>query len=209
MNQAKKTTVLLTDDHAVVRMGLAAIINLESDLAVCGEAEDGATAARLAGELRPDVIVMDFRMPGMDGAEATAAVLRASPGSRVLILTTYGTSAEIARALDAGATGAVTKDMSNAALADTIRATARGERRLSPEIAATIEDAEHEIALTPRQRQVLDSITRGLSNDDITKMLGISKSRVKQHLNEVYNKLGAANRAEAVAIAMRRQLLKV
>ena len=209
MNQAKKTTVLLTDDHAVVRMGLAAIINLESDLAVCGEAEDGATAARLAGELRPDVIVMDFRMPGMDGAEATAAVLRASPGSRVLILTTYGTSAEIARALDAGATGAVTKDMSNAALADTIRATARGECRLSPEIAATIEDAEHEIALTPRQRQVLDSITRGLSNDDITKMLGISKSRVKQHLNEVYNKLGAANRAEAVAIAMRRQLLKV
>ena len=209
MKHAKKTTVLLADDHAVVRMGLAAIINLEDDLEVCGEAEDGATAARLAGELRPDVVVMDFRMPGMDGAEATAAVLHASPGSRVLILTTYGTSAEIARALDTGATGAVTKDMSNAALADTIRATARGERRLSPEIAATIEDAENDIALTPRQRQVLDSITRGLSNDDITKMLGISKSRVKQHLNEVYNKLGAANRAEAVAIALRRQLLKV
>ncbi len=208
MKQKQKTTVLLADDHAVVRMGLATIINLESDLEVCGEAEDGATAARLAGELLPDVVVMDLKMPGMDGAEATAAVLRSSPRSRVLILTTYGTSTEIAHALAAGATGAVTKDVSNAVLADTIRATARGERRLSPEIAATVEDAENDIALTPRQRQVLDSIMRGLSNDDIVKMLGISKSRVKQHLNEVYNKLGAANRAEAVAIAMRRQLLK-
>ena len=204
----KKTTVLLVDDHSVVRMGLSAIINLEKDLKVCGEAESGQDAVRLAKELRPDVVVMDFMMPGMDGAEATAAVLESSPGSRVLVLTTYGSSADIARTLAAGATGAVTKNLSNSDLADAIRATARGERRLSPEIENTISETEAEITLTPRQIEVLGSITRGLSNDEIATLLGISTARIKQHLNEVYTKLGAANRAEAVAIAMRRQLLR-
>lgn len=204
----KKTSVLLVDDHSVVRMGLAAIINIEKDLKVCGEAESGAEAVKLASEMRPDVVVMDFMMPGMDGAEATAAVLRASPESKVLVLTTYGTSVDIARALKCGATGAVTKNLSNDELADAIRATARGERMLSAEIEASLSEAESDNGLTTRQREVLDSITRGLSNDDIAGMLGISKVRVKQHLAALYQKLGAANRAEAVAIALRRQLLK-
>lgn len=204
----KKTSVLLVDDHSVVRMGLAAIINIEKDLKVCGEAESGAEAVKLAREMRPDVVVMDFMMPGMDGAEATAAVLRASPESKVLVLTTYGTSGDIARALKCGATGAVTKNLSNEELADAIRATARGERMLSAEIEASLSEAESDNGLTARQREVLDSITRGLSNDDIAGMLGISKVRVKQHLAALYQKLGAANRAEAVAIALRRQLLK-
>ena len=204
----KKTSVLLVDDHSVVRMGLAAIINIEKDLKVCGEAESGAEAVKLAREMRPDVVVMDFMMPGMDGAEATEAVLRASPESKVLVLTTYGTSGDIARALKCGATGAVTKNLSNEELADAIRATARGERMLSAEIEASLSEAESDNGLTARQREVLDSITRGLSNDDIAGMLGISKVRVKQHLAALYQKLGAANRAEAVAIALRRQLLK-
>ena len=204
----KKTSVLLVDDHSVVRMGLAAIINIEKDLKVCGEAESGAEAVKLAREMRPDVVVMDFMMPGMDGAEATEAVLRASPESKVLVLTTYGTSSDIARALKCGATGAVTKNLSNEELADAIRATARGERMLSAEIESSLAEAESDNGLTARQREVLDSITRGLSNDDIAGMLGISKVRVKQHLAALYQKLGAANRAEAVAIALRRQLLK-
>ena len=204
----KKTSVLLVDDHSVVRMGLVAIINIEKDLKVCGEAESGAEAVKLAREIRPDVVVMDFMMPGTDGAEATAAVLRASPESKVLVLTTYGTSVDIARALKCGATGAVTKNLSNEELADAIRATARGERMLSAEIEASLSEAESDNGLTTRQREVLDSITRGLSNDDIAGMLGISKVRVKQHLAALYQKLGAANRAEAVAIALRRQLLK-
>jgi DNA-binding NarL/FixJ family response regulator len=204
----KKTSVLLVDDHSVVRMGLAAIINIEKDLKVCGEAESGAEAVKLAREMRPDVVVMDFMMPGMDGAEATEAVLRASPESKVLVLTSYGTSSDIARALKSGATGAVTKNLSNEELADAIRATARGERMLSAEIEASLSEAESDNGLTARQREVLDSITRGLSNDDIAGMLGISKVRVKQHLAALYQKLGAANRAEAVAIALRRQLLK-
>ena len=204
----KKTTVMIVDDHSVVRMGLAMIINLESDLTVCAEAESGKEAVRLAGELKPAVVVMDFVMPDMDGAETTAALLKVSPQSKVLILTTYGSSADLSRALDAGAKGAVTKNIANEDLIDAIRATARGERRLSPEIQASLGESKHEIDLTPRQREVLASITRGLSNDDIAKMLAISEVRVKQHLAALYEKLGAANRAEAVAIALRRQLLK-
>ena len=103
----KKTSILLVDDHAVVRMGLSAIINLQADLKVCGEAENGEAAVRLAAELKPDVVVMDFSLPGMDGAEATAAVLKASPSSKVLILTSFGTSADLARAMAAGAIEAV------------------------------------------------------------------------------------------------------
>ena len=204
----KKTSILLVDDHAVVRMGLTAIINLQADLKVCGEAENGETAVRLAAELKPDVVVMDFSLPGMDGAEATAAVLKVSPTSKVLILTSFGTSADLARAMAAGAIGAVTKNLSNDELSSAIRDTARGIQHFSPEIRQTLSDGTDDKAFTKRQMEVLDSITRGLSNDDIALMLGISKSRVKQHLNEVYEKLGASNRAEAVAIAMRRQLLK-
>ena len=204
----KKTSILLVDDHAVVRMGLTAIINLQADLKVCGEAENGEAAVRLAAELKPDVVVMDFSLPGMDGAEATAAVLKVSPTSKVLILTSFGTSADLARAMAAGAVGAVTKNLSNDELSSAIRDTARGIQHFSPEIRQTLSEGTDDKAFTKRQMEVLDSITRGLSNDDIALMLGISKSRVKQHLNEVYEKLGASNRAEAVAIAMRRQLLK-
>ena len=204
----KKTTVMIVDDHSVVRIGLTMIINLEPDLSVCAEAESGKEAVRLAGELKPAVVVMDFVMPDMDGAETTAALLKASPQSKVLILTTYGSSTDLSRALDAGALGAVTKNIANEDLLDAIRATARGERRLSPEVQASLGESERKIDLTPRQREVLDSITRGLSNNDIAAMLAISKVRVKQHLAALYEKLGAANRAEAVAIALRRQLLK-
>ena len=204
----KKTTVMIVDDHSVVRIGLAMIINLESDLTVCAEAESGKEAVRLAEELKPAVVVMDFVMPDMDGAETTAELLKVSPQSKVLILTTYGSTADLSRALDAGATGAVTKNIANEDLLDAIRATARGECRLSPEIQASLGESERKIDLTPRQREVLASITRGLSNDDIATMLAISKVRVKQHLAALYEKLGAANPAEAVAIALRRQLLK-
>ena len=199
---------MIVDDHSVVRIGLAMIINLESDLTVCAEAESGKEAVRLAEELKPAVVVMDFVMPDMDGAETTAELLKVSPQSKVLILTTYGSTADLSRALDAGATGAVTTNIANEDLLDAIRATARGECRLSPEIQASLGESERKIDLTPRQREVLASITRGLSNDDIATMLAISKVRVKQHLAALYEKLGAANRAEAVAIALRRQLLK-
>ena len=204
----KKIQVLLVDDHSVVRMGLAAIINLERDLHVCGEAENGQEAVAQAKALRPDVIVMDLMMPGMSGAETTQAALAVSPESKILVLTTFGTSVEIATALDAGAVGAVTKNLSNADLADAIRKTAAGERVLSPEIAAALKENEAAAQFSPRQMEIIDSITRGLSNQEIATLLGISRTRVKQHLTEVFEKLGAANRAEVAAIALRKQLLK-
>lgn len=210
----KKTRVMIVDDHSVVRMGLTAIINLEDDLTVCGEAESGEEAVRLAPKSKPDVVVMDLKMTGMDGAETTAELQKVLPAARVLILTTFGDSTEIARALAAGAVGAVTKNISNTDLAGAIRDTAAGKRHLSSEIARTLESppasaTPSDAGLTERQMVVLDYITRGLSNDDIARLLDLSKARVKQHLNSIYEKLGAANRAEAVAIALRKHLLKI
>ena len=205
----KKTSVMIVDDHAVVRMGLSAIINLEKEFFVCGEAETGQEAVKIASALAPDVVIMDLVMPGMDGVETTRAILEASPSSRVLILTTFGSAADISQALDAGATGAVTKNLSNTDLMKAIRDTRDGVRHVSPEIEQSLTEDNGSISLTPRQREVLGSITRGLSNDNIATMLGISKSRVKQHLNELYEKLGASNRAEAVSIALRKHLLKL
>ena len=205
----KKTSVMIDDDHAVVRMGLSAIINLEKEFLVCGEAENGQEAVKIASELAPDVVIMDLVMPGMDGVETTKAILEASPSSRVLILTTFGSASDISQALTVGATGAVTKNLSNTDLMKAIRDTRDGVRHVSPEIEQSLTEDNGSISLTPRQREVLDSITRGLSNDNIATMLGISKSRVKQHLNELYEKLGASNRAEAVSIALRKHLLKL
>lgn len=204
----KKIKVMIVDDHSVVRMGLASIINIEKDMSVCGEFESGFEAIQAAARLKPDVVVMDLMMPDMDGAETTAEVLKVSPESKILILTTFGTSADLSRAMSAGATGAVTKNLSNSELVEAIHDTVAGKRHLSPEIRQTLSDVTAEPEFTKRQMEVLDSITRGLSNDDIAIQLGLSKTRIKQHLNEVYAKLGAANRAEAVAIAMRKQLLK-
>jgi len=204
----KKTRILIVDDHSVVRMGLTAIINLEKDLVVCGEAENGTEAVQAAKRLKPDVVVMDLMMPGMNGAETTTALREAAPNAKVLILTSFGTAAELADTFAAGAIGAVTKNLSNDELTVAVRDTAAGIRHLSPEIKASLEETEPTPTFTKRQMEVLDAITRGLSNDNIATMLGLSKTRVKQHLNEVYEKLSAANRAEAVAIAMRRQLLK-
>ena len=204
----QKTRILLVDDHAVVRMGLAAIIGVAKDMTVCGEAENGDDAIELAGRLKPDIVMMDLMMPGKSGAETTGEVLKASPTSKVLILTTFGTAAEIADALEAGATGAITKNLPSEDLRSAIRDTVAGIRRLSPEIEESLVETGGKTRLTPRQHEVLDSIMHGLSNDNIAALLGISKARVKQHLNEVYEKLGAANRAEAISIAMRRHLHK-
>ena len=205
----KKLSILLADDHSVVRAGLKTILNLEKDFRVVGDAENGAKAATLAGELKPDVVVMDLMMPGMSCAEAVRLVLKASPDSRIIILTSYGTSTEIRFALDAGATSAVTKNISNVELTDAIRRTATGERVLSPEVEGALSESEKDIRLTERQMAIVDSITRGLSNGEIAAQLGISRTRVKQHLSEVFAVLGAANRAEVAALAMRRNLLKI
>ena len=205
----KKLNILLADDHSVVRAGLKTILNLEKDFRVVGDAENGVEAGKLAKELQPDVVVMDLMMPDMSCGEAVRLVLKVSPESKVIVLTSYGTSSEIRVALEAGAIGAITKNISNRELTDAIRRTAAGERVLSPEIDGALSESEKDIRLTERQMAIVDSITRGFSNADIATQLGISRTRVKQHLSEVFAVLGAVNRAEVAALAMRRNLLKI
>ena len=201
--------VLIADDHKIVRAGLAALLGTEKDIEVVGFAENGRDAVAQAMELQPDVVIMDLMMPVMDGAEATAEIHRTLPQVKILILTTFGTSDGIAHALSAGATGAFMKNADNADLADAIRRVRRGERAVSPEIERQLELDPPIPDLTPRQKEILDSMIRGLSNPDIAKQLGIRRDGVKEHINAILQKIGASNRTEAVAIALRKHLLKI
>ena len=204
----RKIRILLADDHLVVRMGLAAIIGIEKDFELAGEAGNGREAVRLAAELDPDVIIMDLMMPQMDGVEATERIFRQNPDAKILILTTFGGSDDLKRALDAGALGAMVKDSAHAELIDAIRATARGERTLSPAIRSQLKSAVSTPDLTPRQIEILTYVAKGLNNREIAPLVGIGPDCVKAHLKTAFARLGVATRSEAVAIAIREHLLK-
>lgn len=204
----KETTVLIADDHAIVRMGLAALLEPEPGIRVIGEADDGDVAIRKAMRNKPDIVIMDIMMPVRDGISATQEIKSRLPHTRVLILTTSTVSDDLSRALEAGADGAITKSNANAQLLTAIRAIAAGKRWVSPEIEKQIATDPPVQKLTERQEQVLSSIVRGLTNADIAHQLGIREDSVKEHLNLIFSKIGAANRAEAVAIALRRHLLR-
>ena len=205
----KPIRILIADDHSVVRFGLATLLERRKDFQVVGEAKDGEVAVAMAKSTNPDVVIMDLMMPHVDGAEATRLICEANPEIKVLILTSYATSADIVRAIDAGASGAIVKDADNAELIDAIMKVAAGETAFSGEISRAIETEPMTREFTQKQLDVLHSITRGLSNPDIATQLGISLNAVKQHIRAVFTKLGASNRTEAVAIAMRKHLLKL
>lgn len=205
----KKTTLLIADDHAVVRMGLSALLGVQPDFAIVGQAKDGEQAVRETVRLNPDVVIMDLLMPKADGVEATRLLHVRAPHARVLVLTSYATSDGIAQALEAGAAGAVMKTAENAELVAAIRKVAAGERYVSPEIQRLIDTDPPVAPLTERQREVLHSLTRGLTNRDIASQLGISVRSVEEHVNNLLEKIGATNRAEAVGIALRKHLLKI
>ena len=200
--------VLLADDHAIVRMGLASLLGTKNDIEVIGEAEDGEAAVRKALKQAPDVVIMDLMMPKMDGVEATAEIHRRLPDVKIMVLTSYGASDGIAHALSAGATGALMKSTEFSEFVAAIRRVAAGERVIAPEIARQLAEDPPVPELTPRQAEILQSITRGLTNADIARQLGIREDSVKEHVNAIFAKLGAANRSEAVAITLRKHLLK-
>jgi DNA-binding NarL/FixJ family response regulator len=199
--------VLLVDDHPVVRSGLAGLLGGEDDIAVVGEASDGREAVALALTLRPDLVLMDLRMPVMDGAAATAQIT-ASGGPRVLVLTTYDTDTDILRAVEAGATGYLLKDSPRDQLVDAVRAAARGETVLAAPLAAKlmrqVRDADQ---LTPREVEVLGLVARGLSNGEIAHDLFIGEATVKTHLLHAFDKLGVSDRTAAVTTAIRKGIL--
>lgn len=184
------------------------MLGFEEDMEVVGEAANGQRAVKLAAELKPDVVIMDLMMPVLDGAGATARIRAADSSVNVLVLTTYGTSADIGQAIRAGANGAITKSASNREIKSAIRHVAAGRQHIAPEIGAELPSAP-ETMLTERQAEILGAATRGLTNDDIARQFGITSNGVKQHLSAVFQKLGAATRAEAVAIALRKHLLKI
>lgn len=204
-----KIRVLVADDHKVVRAGLSALLNTEPDIEVVGQAENGAKAVDETLRLKPDVVIMDLMMPVMDGLAATETLHEKAPEARILILTTFGTSDGIARALAAGASGALLKNADSGELASAIRIVHAGKQAISAEIRHQIQTDPPVPDLTPRQSEILNSMTQGLSNHDIAQQLGIRQDGVKEHINAIFTKIGAANRAEAVAIALRKHLLKI
>ena len=209
MSAKSKLRILLADDHLVVRMGLSSIIALEDDLTVVGEVANGAEAVRQADALRPDVIVMDLMMPILNGAEATKRILQANPAARILILTTFGTSDELRRALDNGALSAIVKDSDHGELLAAIRATAAGKRYISPIVERQLKATDEPTCLTPRQIEILQLVAKGYSNPEIARILHHGRDCIKAHLKTAFSRLGAASRAEAVSIAQRMNLLKI
>lgn len=208
MNQTIR--ILIADDHAVVRVGLSTVLGLTPGFEIVGEAANGKVAVRKARELKPDVVIMDLQMPVMSGVEATAVLARELPETRVLILTTYGFSEDITKALQSGARGVVIKTASNTSLVSAIRAVAEGKTFVPKEVEQLLKASSGDQPdLTDRQREMLESLTRGLTNADIAKQFGITLDGVKSHFRTIYAKIGAANRSEAVSIALRKHLLKV
>ena len=204
MNEIK---ILVVDDHAVMRMGLSSILNANKGLSVVGEAEDGRSAIAMTAKLTPDVVLMDIMMPGMDGAEATAQIRKNFPDVKILIFTNYDAIDGIAHSLAAGANGAILKNIDYKDLVSTIRTIAKGGRIIAPEIQRSIRESPPVEELSERQLSILRSISRGLTDADIALEHNMTANGVRDAITKIYTKLGAANRAEAVAIALRKQLL--
>jgi DNA-binding NarL/FixJ family response regulator len=201
-------TILLVDDHPVVREGLRGMLAAEDDLTVVAEAGGAAEAVAAVRAHEPDVVLMDLRMPGGDGVEATARVLAQRPATRVVVLTTYDTDADILRAVEAGAAGYLLKDASRAELAQAIRAAARGETVLAPSVAAKlVSRMRSPVELSRREIEVLRLVARGRTNAEIGRELLISEATVKTHLLRTFGKLDVSDRTAAVTAALERGIL--
>ena len=199
--------VLIADDHAVVREGLAAMIARRSDMQVVAEAADGAQAVELSRAYRPDVVLMDLRMPNLSGVDAIAQIRAERPEARVIVLTTYDGDEDIYRALRAGAMAYLLKDTPRDDLLDTIRAVHAGQKRIPPEVAAKLAERLVAPELTERELDVLKLIVAGKSNKEIGAALTISEGTVKVHVASILGKLGVSDRTQAVTAALQRGIV--
>jgi len=204
----KKLRLLVADDHAIVRMGLSALIDSQPDMACVGEALDGNAAVAKTTALKPDIVVMDIMMPELDGIRATQMLTRLPDAPKVLILTTSTSSEDLSHAIRSGASGAIMKSEANAKLLQAIRTIGGGADYLSPEVRGLLSHEPPVADLTERQLDILSSMAKGLTNKDIAGQLNCSSESIKDRINAICTKLGAANRTEAVAIALKKHLLK-
>jgi DNA-binding NarL/FixJ family response regulator len=210
MNASRHIRILICDDHPVVRSGLRGILESQPDLSVVGEAADGAQAVLCARRLRLDVVVMDLKMPRVDGVAATRQIREECPETQVLIVTTYESDTAILRAVEAGAAGFLLKDAPHEKLFGAVREVAEGHSPLDPVVAARLlhrlRGTEQE-ALSSREIEILRLVAKGVNNKDIAEELWISQSTVKSHLNRIFDKLGAQDRTAAVVEALRRGVI--
>jgi DNA-binding NarL/FixJ family response regulator len=202
--------VLVVDDHPIVRSGIASVLASQSDFEIVGEASNGAEAVTATKSLAPDLVLMDLRMPVLNGVDATAGILAERPGTRVVVLTTYASDGEVLRAIEAGAVGYLLKDVPHDELFRALRAVARGERYLAPAVTERLMSRWQQPArssLTDRELDVLRCVARGDGNKQIAASLGIAEPTVKAHLVHIFEKLGVENRTAAAKVAHERGLI--
>jgi two-component system NarL family response regulator len=206
---SQKIRILLADDHPPLRAGLASILNSEPGLEVVAEAGSGRETIEQAERTRPDVLIVDLRMPEGDGVDTIRKLVGKDPDAKVLVLTTYDNEEDIFNALEAGARGYILKDTTRGEIIEAVRQVQGGQRFLPPAIAARLADRMIRPALTPREMDVLRLVTRGRSNKEIAAAMFISEETVKSHMKGLFQKLGVHDRAEAVSIALQRGLLRI
>jgi DNA-binding NarL/FixJ family response regulator len=204
-----RVRVLLVDDHPVVREGLASILGDESDMVVVGEAGTGWDAVRLHRQLQPDITLMDLRLPGLSGAEATAQILQESPDAKVIVFSSYSGDEDIFRCLRAGARAYLLKEMLRTELVAAIRAVLAGERYLPQAVRQRLQEREFCKELTAREQEILGLMVKGLRNREIAELLGLKEGTVRIHVSNILAKLGASDRTEAAVQAIARGIVSL
>jgi len=202
-----KIRVLAVDDHPLVRKGIASILANEEDMELIGEAGDGREAVQKFQESHPDVVLMDLRMPHVDGIEAARLMRQSDPDARIIALTSYDGDQDIYRALEAGVRGYLLKEMVHTEVVRAIRTVHSGKRLMPPEVAERLSEYFPQVALTPREVEVLGFVARGLANKEIAHKLGTANGTVKMHVQNILEKLGASDRTHAVTLAIERGIL--
>jgi DNA-binding NarL/FixJ family response regulator len=201
--------ILCVDDHPLVRKGIAAILANEKDMKLIAEAGSGAEAVEAFRKFHPDVTLMDLRMPGVDGIEATKEIRKIDPEAKIIALTSYDGDQEIYRALEAGVRGYILKESVHTEIVRAIRVVQSGKRLMPPEVAERLSEHFPQVALTPREIEVLQHVAKGLGNKEIGVRLGTAAGTVKMHLQNILSKLGASDRTHAVTLAIRRGIIHI
>ena len=209
MAEPSRIRVLLADDHQVVRVGLRTIIDAEPDMQVVAEAADGRSTIAAFTQHRPDIVLLDLRMPGLSGAHVITEIRKLNPKAHIIVVTTYDADEDVSRAMQAGARGYLLKDTFTEGLLDAIRSVHAGRRLIDPQLAARLADRVNERSLTSREVAVIDRVARGKTNREIAVDLSMGPETVKAHLKHIFSKLEVRDRTEAALVAVQRGLIKL